>query len=222
MPIQLIREGTRERNIPMLVDGAQGAGQVEADLSALDVDFYALPGQKWLLGPEGVGALYVRRDRIADLEARDGSRHSGRYDALSGELQWETGMRKFFTSTGSAVVRAGLCAALDLVREVGVPAIAARNRSLASRLKAGLRDQPGVAVYTPPDPPSSAGIVTLAVQGMRGTDTVKALRERCGIISRPIEPYQAARLSIHAFNTEDEIDRAAEAILELARGGLSG
>jgi L-cysteine/cystine lyase len=54
----------REHGIPVLVDGAQSAGAIPLDLHALGVDFYAIPGQKWLCGPDGTGALYVRRDAL--------------------------------------------------------------------------------------------------------------------------------------------------------------
>src|SRR5260370_21135606 len=51
----------RERGIPVLIDGAQSAGAIPIDVKALDVDFYAIPMQKWLCGPDGTGALYVRQ-----------------------------------------------------------------------------------------------------------------------------------------------------------------
>src|SRR5581483_5922863 len=54
----------REHGIPVLVDGAQSAGAIPLDLHALGVDFYAIPGQKWLCGPDGTGALYVRREAL--------------------------------------------------------------------------------------------------------------------------------------------------------------
>ncbi len=51
----------RERGIPVLVDGAQSAGAIPIDVKELGVDFYAIPMQKWLCGPDGTGGLYVRR-----------------------------------------------------------------------------------------------------------------------------------------------------------------
>ncbi len=52
----------REHGIPVLIDGAQSAGAIPIDVHALGVDFYAIPGQKWLCGPDGTGALYARQD----------------------------------------------------------------------------------------------------------------------------------------------------------------
>ncbi len=57
MPVEEIRRMTKDRGIMMLLDGAQTAGHIALDMKELDCDFYAIPGQKWLLGSEGVGAL---------------------------------------------------------------------------------------------------------------------------------------------------------------------
>src|SRR5204863_453176 len=55
------------RGIPVLVDGAQGAGAIPVDVQELGCDFYTVSAQKWLLGPEGTGALYVRPERVGEL-----------------------------------------------------------------------------------------------------------------------------------------------------------
>lgn len=52
----------REYGIPVLVDGAQSAGAIPVDVKELSVDFYAIPMQKWLCGPDGTGALYIRKE----------------------------------------------------------------------------------------------------------------------------------------------------------------
>ena len=53
----------------VLLDGAQGLGAVPVDVRALDCDFYAASGQKWLCGPNGLGYLYARAELVADLPA---------------------------------------------------------------------------------------------------------------------------------------------------------
>lgn len=59
MPIEALAKLVHRENAYLLVDGAQGAGADALDLTASNVDFYALPGQKWLCGPDGTGALYI-------------------------------------------------------------------------------------------------------------------------------------------------------------------
>lgn len=53
-----------ERDIPVLVDGAQSAGAIPINVKALGVDFYAIPMQKWLCGPDGTGGLYARSESL--------------------------------------------------------------------------------------------------------------------------------------------------------------
>ncbi len=62
LDIRSVSRMGRERGIPVLIDGAQSAGAIPIDVKALEVDFYAIPMQKWLCGPDGTGALYVSRE----------------------------------------------------------------------------------------------------------------------------------------------------------------
>ncbi|MDA1215871.1 MAG: aminotransferase class V-fold PLP-dependent enzyme, partial [Chloroflexi bacterium] len=68
MPIAEIAQACKERGVPLLVDGAQGAGHVAVDVQELGCDFYTVSGQKWLMGPNGTGALYVNRDYREKLQ----------------------------------------------------------------------------------------------------------------------------------------------------------
>jgi L-cysteine/cystine lyase len=61
LDVQAVSRVGRELSVPVLVDGAQSAGNISIDMQALDIDFYAIPMQKWLCGPDGTGALYVRQ-----------------------------------------------------------------------------------------------------------------------------------------------------------------
>lgn len=59
----------REWGIPVLIDGAQSAGAIPLDMHALNIDFYAIPMQKWLCGPDGTGALYARRGALSYVKS---------------------------------------------------------------------------------------------------------------------------------------------------------
>ncbi|MCI0347569.1 MAG: aminotransferase class V-fold PLP-dependent enzyme, partial [Chloroflexi bacterium] len=62
MPVRRIADLAHERGALVLVDGAQAAGAIPIDVRDLGADMYAIPAQKWLLGPEGLGALWIRRE----------------------------------------------------------------------------------------------------------------------------------------------------------------
>ncbi len=68
MPLREIAALARQHGALTIVDGAQSAGHIPVDLHDLGVDAYALSGQKWLCGPNGTGALFLRRDRFADIK----------------------------------------------------------------------------------------------------------------------------------------------------------
>ncbi|HEY5623646.1 MAG TPA: aminotransferase class V-fold PLP-dependent enzyme [Gammaproteobacteria bacterium] len=91
LPVREIAELARDTGVPTLLDAAQSAGAVPLDLGAAGVDFCALPMQKWLCGPEGIGALYVRRESRRHLTAApaDGVIHGhGILAASALELRW--------------------------------------------------------------------------------------------------------------------------------------
>src|ERR671910_283849 len=95
LPMREISELARQHELMVVVDGAQSAGQVPVDMHAMDIDAYAMAGQKWLCGPEATGLLYVRRDRFADIAptyARYGQfEPSGYFIPAAGAMRYEIG-----------------------------------------------------------------------------------------------------------------------------------
>ena len=136
MPLKEIGELVRDSGIHLLVDGAQAVGQMPVDLHDLGCDFYALPGQKWLLGPEGVGALYIRKELIPQVAPTAVSSSAvTQWDPAGNYLPQETSMRKFHLTTQSAALAAGLVEAINFIQEIGVAEIQQRTLALASQLK---------------------------------------------------------------------------------------
>ncbi len=95
MPVARIAEIAHARGALVVVDGAQAAGAIPVRFDALGADLYAIPAQKWLLGPEGMGALVVDPARVGDLvPATGGSLDFERLD-LTGEATWWRDARRF-------------------------------------------------------------------------------------------------------------------------------
>lgn len=199
----------------LLVDGAQGAGAAPLHLHESGVDFYALPGQKWLLGPEGTGALYVRADRLPELRNTFAGYGSAQAWNRSAGFLPHAAARRFEVGMRHPVSIAGQKAALTWMREtVEISWAVERIDALAERLRQRLAAIPGVRVITPA---GHAGLVAFQVPNVPPADAVHGL-ERRGYWVRFIDLPPAVRASCGFYNTEDEIDGLAAAVEELARG----
>ena len=136
MPMEEIRRLTAGRGIWMLIDGAQGVGHVSVDVGEIDCDFYAMPGQKWLLGPDGTGALYIRGSMIPLVEpVRVSGKWVTSYDHDGGVEPDTDNMDKFIVGTSSAPLRAGFVEGIRFVQQVGIAAIEERATMLAGMLE---------------------------------------------------------------------------------------
>jgi L-cysteine/cystine lyase len=171
------------REIPLLVDGAQAAGAIPVDVG--EIDFYTVSGQKWLCGPDATGALYVRPERLDQLQMRAPSYFSW----ASFEWEPQPDARRFEASWTPPGSLAGLLASLDFAAEVGeerfalARAATERCRELVSE-RARVVTEPGQATlvsFEPRDPPAEV-VERLAVAGVVVRDLPQAgwVRASCG------------------------------------------
>jgi L-cysteine/cystine lyase len=205
----------RARDVLVAVDGAQSAGAVPIDAVALDFDYYAFPGQKWLMGPSGTGALYVRSALIeATSPTTIGTGAVASHADLDNYVLWPTARRFEGASTTNLVALAGLTASLRfLLDEVGLDWALTRQRDLADRAIAGLRGLPGVEVVTPE---SHAPLVCFRVAGQRPADVVARLAEQ-KVVGRSVNDTGVVRLSTGFYVLEEEVDRAVALVADESR-----
>ena len=196
----------------IMLDGAQTGGHLHLDMSQ-GFDCYSIPGQKWVLGYEGVGALYIRQDLIPRVHpAHTGGRAlvpPVTPDHLEPNVN---SMDKFVGGSSSVPLQAAFLEASRFIGEIGVENIEARNLGLAEGLKAQLRKIPGVSVLSPEDPELSAGLVSFAVAGWEPRAVVENLWNHHRIVVRQVPHPAAVRASLHFFNTEEEVGQLAEAV----------
>ena len=127
LPIAAISRLAHERGGYVLLDAAQTVGQMPVDVRELDCDFCAFPGHKWLLGPAGTGALYVRRDLIERLEAPKVAHHAAHFYDFAGRFEPNRDtIDKFELTTVSVPLLAGLLAAVEFIEGIGVDAVLQR------------------------------------------------------------------------------------------------
>ena len=213
MPVEEIISLAHQRRAQVVLDGAQAAGQMAVDVTALGVDYYSMPGQKWLLGPSGTGVLYVRHDLIADLQPTAGSYRSVASWEADGTVTFkDQALEKLLAGTASTALQCGLEAGVGILAEFGMAAVEQRHLDLSHRLKERLAGMPGVRLTCPVDPAQSSGLVTCAVEGIEPAEFVERLYREDAIAIRAVLHPGGVRLCTAFFNTEDEIDGAADAV----------
>jgi selenocysteine lyase/cysteine desulfurase len=220
LPVEEIARSIAGRDITLIVDGAQGAGALELGVRELGCHFYAFPGYKWLLGPEGTAGLFVRRDVAAvSLTVQPGLRGAIRVES-DGRYELAPDARRFELSTVSFHNFAALADSVEYLGEIGIGRIADHSGALAALLKRRLASIGRVRVITPVSPSESAGLVVFSIDGHEDPDVaVNWLYREKGILTRGLRQQSAVRASPHLFNTEEEVERLAAAVREFAVRG---
>ena len=208
IPAEEVVAAAHEAGALVLLDAAQTAGQIALDLTAMDVDFYASSGQKWLLGPTGSGALYVRPDRrelLAPLFTRPG-------------LNQRQGLRMYALASQGVAERAGYAEAVRINRELGPEKVEEHTKGLAAMLRAELSEIEGVRLNGPTDPRTACAITAISVEGWDAPQFVEALWQKHQVVARHVQYPAGVRLCTASFNDETDVERAVAAIAAVARG----
>lgn len=220
LPLAEVQRMAHRRGARVLVDAAQSPGQIPLDMRALDSDYYAGPAHKWVLGPDGVGFLYVRRELLPELDPAEVSGHAAlRYDQ-EGDFEPATdSSEKFELTTMSAPLLAGAIEALRFLQEVGMEAVQARWETLTEQLRQHLGAIPGVTVTSPAAGPTASGLVTFVPSGWEPRALVDALWARDKIVARAVNYPPGVRASVDFFNNEEDLDRLVGALRALITSG---
>lgn len=142
--------------VPLLLDAAQTAGVVPIDVTELGIDFLALTGHKGLLGPQGIGGLYLREG----LQVRPLKR-GGTGTVSEQEVQPEFFPDTLESGTLNTVGIAGLCAGVEFILERGVECIREQEMRLLKAFVDGVIDCQGITLYGPLDPKSQTAILSV-------------------------------------------------------------
>ena len=218
LPLREICALVREHGALTLIDGAQGPGNIPVDVEALDPDMYAFTGHKWVLGPEGMGALYVRPGRMSQgLSSTNIGFMSltdpAAFDADGGYGEsLQKGARRFESSTMSPALAAGFAAAATAVVERGDEGFR-QIRRRADGLMDLLSEQPRVTIRSPR--PAHSGLVAFEIEGVASKDATERLLKQEFVARYVPEPYPYVRVSTHLFNTDEELEAFAAAVSRL-------
>ncbi len=213
LPLADIAALAHQHNALLLVDGAQAAGVVPLDVSQMGVDFYAMPGQKWLCGPEGIGALYIRREHLSIVDPTFVGFLSMDFHARhdwTGYFMPQPDARRYEVGTVNRPAIKGMVANMAWLREtVGWEWIHERIAEMNRYAYHRLTETPGVSVISPAVPQTS--LIFFNLDGYDPPRVMLKLAEDEIILRYISEPY-ALRISTGFFNTEADIDRLIAAL----------
>ena len=198
----------------LIVDIAQSAGVVPLDLVADGIDLAAGTAMKWLLGPPGIGFLYVSESLLARTGAPQvGYAHASLDPDDDEHVLFDADARRHELGLAPLLTMPGFAAALEIVEEAGVPAIQAHVEELVDQLLAGLT-RLRLPVITPTDAALRAGLVAVAARDPSGVAAF--LRDR-GVDVWGSDKRGLIRMDPHLFNDATDIERCLEA-LEACQG----
>jgi cysteine desulfurase/selenocysteine lyase len=200
----------RDRGVLFAVDAMQGFGHLPLDVRACNADLAYFGGAKWLLSPQGVSVVYVRRELIERLRPALSSWRSvvDPMSFLDYEQPLHPDAQRFEGGTGNYPGIVALGVSLGLLTAAGLANIERHVFALTDRLIAGAR-RAGIAIVSDPRPEVRSGIVVLDGGG-RDVEalTTRFDGARVGVTVRSI----GVRVSPHGYNSESDIDRVLDVL----------
>ncbi|MFH2205059.1 MAG: aminotransferase class V-fold PLP-dependent enzyme [Elusimicrobiota bacterium] len=224
-PVKEIGRLCRERGIPFAIDASQSAGKIPIDIEEMNIDIVVFTGHKSLMGPTGIGGLYVREGIDVRLTRAGGT---GVRSAVRTHLE-EYPFRLEY-GTPNTIGIAGLNAGVRWLLKEGIEKIHAHEMRLTAKLRDGLEDIPGVTLYCQDDLKNHIGVLLFNVDGFEALNTGTMLDVdyniacRTGLHCAPLvherlgtaKIHGAARFGVGPFNTDQDIETAIGAVKEIA------
>jgi cysteine desulfurase family protein len=224
-PLAEIGKVCHDAGVYFVVDGSQGAGAIAVDMQAMNIDVYIFTGHKCLMGPTGIGGSYV----MENVPVRY-TRYGGTGVRSAVETHLEEFPYRLECGTLNLVGVAGLKAGITWVLEQGMENLHRKEMALWTKLFDGIRKIDNVTTYCASSEGLRNPVLSLNVNGMDSGDVGTILDVdyeiacRTGLQCAPKVHQQigtdkihgTVRLSVGPFNTMEHIDKAIEAITDIA------
>jgi len=218
-PVEEVVRIAHRHGVPVLIDGAQAVPHMRVDLAALDCDFYCFSGHK-LFGPTGVGVLYAKSHLLAAMPPWQGGGEMIRRVTFE-ETSYADPPQRFEAGTPNIAGSVGLGAAIDYLEGLDADALAAHEQRLLDYATARLKEIPGLRIFG--EARHKVPVISFLVDGAHAHD-LGTLLDRRGVAVRtghhcamPLMDFYGVpattRASMAFYNTLEEVDRLAEAIL---------
>jgi selenocysteine lyase/cysteine desulfurase len=206
--LNAIGEICRRRGCFFFVDAIQGLGAFPLDVRAANIDALAADGHKWMLGPEGCGILYVRKERQDSIfpEEFGWTNVAGYNDYASRDMALRPDAGRYECGTLNTIGCFGLRASIELILEVGVERIGPVVQALADQLAAGA-ERKGYQSLGNRTAENGSGIIALNKPGVDSRKLVRNLKDR-GIIAAPRQGF--VRFSPHFYISPEDIEKVVD------------
>lgn len=217
--VAAICRGAKARGVPVLVDGSQGAVHLPVDVVAMGCDFYAITGHK-LYGPSGSGAIYITKERMAEMRPFLGGGDMIR-EVTRDSVSYNDPPMKFEAGTPGIVQQIGLGVALDYLMSIGMDQIAEHERVLRDYARQRLAGLNWLQVQGQSD--SKGAIFSFTLDGAAHAHDISTVLDKRGIAVRagthcamPLMDHMGVgatcRASFAMYNTTDEVDALISAL----------
>lgn len=217
--VKSICAAARERGVPVLVDGSQAAVHMPVDVADIGADFYAITGHK-LYGPSGSGAIFIHRDRQAEMRPFIGGGDMIR-EVTRDAVTWNDPPMKFEAGTPGIVQQIGLGVALDYLMGIGMANIAAHERQIRDYARDRLAGLNWLQVQG--NSATKGAIFSFTLDGPAHAHDISTVLDKRGIAVRagthcamPLMDHMGVtatcRASFAIYNTTAEVDALISAL----------
>ena len=218
LPIKKIVDLAKEKNIPVLVDGTQGAPHLKIDIQELDCDFYAISCHK-MYGPNGLGILYAKKKWLEELPPYQGG--GGMIsEVLKDKVSFAETPTKFEAGTMQTADVVAFSEAINFIEELGIKNIQNHENKILEYGIEKLKKNNSVNIIG--DPKERGSVMSFTIKGIHPHDIATILDEDgvairaghhcCQILHDKIGVPATARASIGVYNSKEDIDILCNAI----------
>jgi len=224
-PVELLAAKARAVGAAVLVDGAQSVPHSPVDVNKLDCDFLAFSGHK-MLGPTGIGVLYVKRDVLEEMEPflRGGEMV---LEVWYDRATWNELPMRFEAGTPNIADAIGLGAAIDYLNALGMENVRQHEMALTEYALTALQELEELDVFGPRDVTKRGGVVSFHSSDVHPHD-IGTFLDREGIairtghhctmpLMRILGVAATARASFYIYNTEEDVDMLVDALKRALR-----
>ena len=218
MPVKKIVDLAREKKIPVLVDGCQGAPHLKIDMQELGCDFYAISCHK-MYGPTGVGVLYAKKKWLDVLPPYQGG--GGMIEEVKKDnITFPGSPTKFEAGTLQTAEVVGFSESIKFINDIGIKNIMEHEKEILEYGLEEIRKNNSVNIIG--NPKNRGSIISFTIKGIHPHDIATILDEDgvairaghhcCQILHEKMGISASARASLGIYNTKEDIDVLSDAI----------